>query len=191
TFGEWLDEARTTELRGELRWLGGELGAVRDLDVMRDRLLGHAATLPSADAEAAERVIGRLDADRTAARRELVAVLGQVRYDVLVQDLESASRQPPCTSAASDSPATSVAPAVKQPWRELRQAVEELGERPSDEELHQVRVRAKRCRYAAEACIPAFGKPARRFAKAVEAIQEVLGDQHDAVVASAWLAKTA
>lgn len=191
TFGDWLDQARVTELRGELRWLGGELGGVRDLDVLCDRLRGHAAALPAPEAEVAERVIGRLDADRTAARRELVTVLGQARYDVLVTDLESTARQPPCTSAAYDSPATSVAAAVRHPWRKLRHAVEQLGDRPSDEALHHVRVRAKRCRYAAEACVPAFGKPAARFAKGVEAVQEVLGEQHDAVVASAWLAKTA
>jgi CHAD domain-containing protein len=139
----------------------------------------------------AERAIRRLDADRNEARRELVTVLGQARYDVLVKDLESTARQPPCTSAAYVAPATKVAPAVRRPWRKLRRAVEQLGDRPSDEALHHVRVLAKRCRYAAEACIPAFGKPARRFAKAVEAVQEVLGEQHDAVVASTWLAKTA
>jgi len=191
TFGDWLDEERATELRGELRWLGGELGAVRDLDVLRDRLRGHAAALPAPDAEVAEPVIRRLDADRSAALRELVTGLGDARYDVLVQDLESAARQPPCTSAAYDAPATSVAPAVQHRWRKLRHAVDQLGDRPADEALHHVRIRAKRCRYAAEACIPAVGKPAKRFAKAVEEVQEVLGEQHDAVVASAWLAKTA
>jgi CHAD domain-containing protein len=62
---------------------------------------------------------------------------------------------------------------------------------PSDGDLHHVRIRAKRCRYAAEACEPAFGKPARRFARVLADVQDVLGEQHDAVVAGAWLAKTA
>jgi len=46
-----------------------------------------------------------------------------------------------------------------------------------------VRIRAKRARYAAEAVAPAVGKEAKRFAAAVEGVQEVLGDHQDTVVA--------
>src|SRR5436190_23325302 len=42
--GEWLEA-----LRDELRWLGAALGAVRDADVLADRLRRQAATLPEAD----------------------------------------------------------------------------------------------------------------------------------------------
>jgi CHAD domain-containing protein len=35
--------------------------------------------------------------------------------------------------------------------------------------------------------VPVVGRPARRFARRVAAIQEVLGDHHDAVVAAGWL----
>ena len=73
----------------------------------------------------------------------------------------------------------------------MRNAVQMLGDNPPDEALHAVRVRAKRCRYAAEACVPVFGKRARRLARAMANVQNVLGEHHDAVVASAWLAKTA
>ena len=51
----------------------------------------------------------------------------------------------------------------------------------------KVRILAKRCRYAAEAVAPVIGKPARRLGEAAEDLQEVLGEQHDAVVAEAWL----
>ena len=63
----------------------------------------------------------------------------------------------------------------------------ELDDDPPDEELHAVRIRAKRCRYAAEAVAPAIGKAAKRFAAAVEGVQEVLGEHQDAVVAGQWL----
>jgi CHAD domain-containing protein len=65
--------------------------------------------------------------------------------------------------------------------------VEGLGEHPSDADLHEVRIRAKRVRYAAEAVAPVVGKNARAFAKAAARLQDVLGDLHDAVVAAAWL----
>ena len=70
-------------------------------------------------------------------------------------------------------------------------AVDDLGKHPPDAALHAIRVRAKKARYAAEACAPAFGKPARRFARAMANVQNILGEHHDAVVAVEWLTKTA
>ncbi len=54
-----------------------------------------------------------------------------------------------------------------------------------------MRVRAKQCRYAADATEPVFGKRSRRLSHAAAAVQNVLGEHHDAVVAGEWLAKTA
>jgi hypothetical protein len=76
---------------------------------------------------------------------------------------------------------------VRQPWRRLRRAINELGTDPPDLELHEVRIRAKRVRYAAEAVAVVVGSPATRLAKDAAALQEVLGDHHDAVVAEEWL----
>jgi CHAD domain-containing protein len=53
--------------------------------------------------------------------------------------------------------------------------------------LHEVRIRAKRLRYACEAVAPVVGKPAASLARAAADLQGVLGDFHDAVVAEAWL----
>ena len=50
-----------------------------------------------------------------------------------------------------------------------------------------MRRRAKQARYAAEAVEPAFGKPARDFARALTDVQDVLGEHQDGVVAAAWL----
>ena len=87
-----------------------------------------------------------------------------------------------------DQPAREVLPAlVRRPWRHLRAAVDALGDDPPDELLHEVRIRAKRLRYAAEAVTPVLGRPARRIAAAAADVQGVLGDFNDAVVAEAWL----
>ncbi len=61
------------------------------------------------------------------------------------------------------------------------------GSAPTDQQLHQIRIAAKRLRYAAEAAEPVVGKRARRVASAAERLQTQLGDHHDAVVAEAWL----
>jgi CHAD domain-containing protein len=191
TFEHFVDAHWADDLRGELRWLGSELGAVRDLEVQRDRLRGHAARLPPAEAAAARRVVRRLDADRAAAKTDLLAMLSQARYAQLHARLASAAVGPTYTEAAFADAGRALAPVVRDRWKRVRRSVRRLGDNPPDEELHAVRVRAKRCRYAAEACEPVFEKRSRRLARAMADVQEVLGEHHDAVVAGAWLAKTA
>ena len=46
-------------------------------------------------------------------------------------------------------------------------------------------------RYAAEALTPVVGKPAKRFASRAAALQTVLGEHQDAVMATAWLREQA
>jgi CHAD domain-containing protein len=82
-------------------------------------------------------------------------------------------------------------PLVAKPWKKLRKAVRKAGDDPPDHELHQIRIRAKRARYAAEAVEPVIGKPAEDFADAVSDLQSVLGDHQDAVVGEAWLREAA
>jgi len=76
---------------------------------------------------------------------------------------------------------------VRGPWRRLHRAVAALGPDPEDDALHQIRIHAKRCRYAAEAAAPVIGKAASNLAAGVAELQGVLGDFHDAIVAEAWL----
>jgi CHAD domain-containing protein len=66
-------------------------------------------------------------------------------------------------------------------------AVHGLGEDPADAQLHEVRILAKRSRYAAEAAAPLLGPHAARFASAMAELQTVLGDHQDTVVAELWL----
>jgi CHAD domain-containing protein len=51
-----------------------------------------------------------------------------------------------------------------------------------DTRLHDARRAYKRARYAAEALAGLGGRPARRLAKRLGALQDVLGTHHDAVV---------
>jgi CHAD domain-containing protein len=191
TFEPFVETEWANDLRAELRWLGAELGTMRDLEVMRDRLRDHARRLTTAEAESARRAVRRLDADREAARGELLATLGQTRYARLRHELDKSSLAPRCTSDARDPARAALAPVVRERWKKVRRAVKHLSSNPADEALHAVRIRAKRCRYAAEAGVPAFGRPAVEFAKALAGVQDVLGEHQDAVVAIGWLSKTA
>ncbi len=62
-------------------------------------------------------------------------------------------------------------------FHKVRKAVRKLPDEPSDEELHAVRKKGKRARYAAE--LADQKKPVKRAKK----LQDVLGEHQDAVVA--------
>lgn len=187
TFRTLLEEAWAEALRDDLRWLGGELGSVRDAEVLRDRLRAAATTLPAPDRRAATAIVAPLAGQVRAARRHLLLAIDTDRYIDVIDHLVAATRTPVLTALAAE-PARDVLPdLVRKPWRSLKSgAIDARGDVP-DEQLHDLRIRAKRCRYAAEAAAAATGKNAAKFAQEVARLQEVLGELHDAVVAEAWL----
>jgi CHAD domain-containing protein len=80
---------------------------------------------------------------------------------------------------------------VRKRWKQFDRAIKGFGRRPTAAELHQVRIRSKRLRYATEAVAPAAGKQAWKFAKDAAKIQDALGELNDAAVIGGWLAATA
>jgi len=191
TFASVLEPGWVRDVRAELRWLGGVLGGVRDTDVLLERLRRQAGSLAEHDAAGVAALLRRLAQQREAARTSLLDALSSERYVTLLETLIEAARSP-VTLAGADAPAVDVLPALAaRPLKKLRAAAKALGNEPTDDELHSLRIRAKRCRYAAEAVAPVVGKPARRFAAAVAELQTVLGDHQDAVVAESWLRREA
>jgi CHAD domain-containing protein len=190
TFADLLDPAWSGHVRHDLKHLTDALGRVRDLDVLHDRLT---ASLEPAgvDPHDAEGLVARLDAEREAARRALSEVLDDPGTAALVDGLCAGAHDPPTTGHALGQAERRLRPLVRRQWRKLHRRVERLGDEPPVDELHGVRLLAKRARYAAEAVTPVYGKPARRFAKAVVGVQTVLGELNDAEAAIAWLAAAA
>jgi CHAD domain-containing protein len=192
TFRDVLDPEWTAEVRGELKWLASALGEVRDADVLAQRLKDQAAShLREDDQKGFKDLLERLAGERQAARMRLLEVLDSERYLDLLDELSAAALSPPFREGADLDVETradkAIIPLVLRPWKRLRKAVSGLSPSPDDQALHQVRIKAKRARYAAEAAAVAVGKPAERFAKVVAELQDVLGDHHDAVTAEAWL----
>jgi CHAD domain-containing protein len=74
---------------------------------------------------------------------------------------------------------------VVKPHRKLTKAAHALGDDPSDDDLHALRIFGKRLRYAAELAEPVGGKPVRKLIRATKEFQDVLGDHQDTVVAEA------
>ncbi len=188
TFRDVLDPDWDAALREELGWLGGELGTVRDLDVQLERLRGRVAVLPEEDRPVGERLVAGLAGRRAAARDHLLEAMRSQRYLALLDRLVAAAREPAVVPEAANAPGVmALAAAMERPWKHLRGSLEGLGEDAPDADLHVARIRTKRARYAAEAVEPVFGKRARDFAREAAALQEVLGEHQDAVVAQAWL----
>jgi CHAD domain-containing protein len=191
TFRSLLEVEWMVGLRDELAWIAGELGAVRDADVLDERLRRLVAGLPEQDARGAAALLRRLAAERAAARTRLLGGLDSERYVKLLNALTDAAVAPRCLPEAEARAADVVQELVRRPWKHLSGAVDALGQEQPDEALHEVRIHAKRCRYASEAVAPVVGKAAQRFATAVAEVQTVLGDFHDAVVAEQWLRSAA
>jgi CHAD domain-containing protein len=188
TFRDFLDPAWVGPLRDELKWLGSALGAVRDTEVLRDRLVSRLSELPDADRSAGEALIDGLETTRAEARDGLLATMREPRYLELLDAIVAAARSPSVLNEFASSPGRNAfGPILDAPWKHLEAAIDGARHEASDEALHNARIRAKRVRYAAEAVAPVFGKTARKFAEAAADLQDVLGEHQDAVVAAAWL----
>ncbi len=187
TFSSLLEPAWAASLVEDLRWIAAALGAARDADVLLARLTDRVGLLEGVDEAAAGRLLEQLAEARTTAHVDLLTAMHEPRYAEVLDRLVLAANAPMLLLEA-DLPAAVVLPAlVRKPWRRLRRAVKDLDDPPTDEQLHAVRIRAKRLRYAAEAVAPLIGKPARDLGEAAAALQDVLGEHNDAVVAAQWL----
>jgi CHAD domain-containing protein len=180
------------DLRAELKWFAAALGAARDAEVLRARLGETARADPVADLTALEpAAIEVLDSALRERQRvalaELDAVLASERYAALLAALADATARVPVRGRARK-PATRVLPRlVRGPWRALAEAAPALRPEAPDARWHEVRVLAKKARYAVEA-VAQKSRPRRKLGKRLAALQDLLGEHQDAVVAAqTWL----
>ena len=185
TFEVLFDAEAVASVRRELGWLGDLLGTVRDADILQARLGPFLdAGEPNDDQK---QILGQLSRQKSRAQMDLLTAMNEARYAALVDAVTRLAKDPPLSDVAG-APADEFMPMiVKGTWRKLSRAVKKLDKHPDDARLHAVRIEAKRCRYAAEAAAQAVGVDAARFAEAVSALQQTLGDFNDAVVSAAWL----
>jgi len=183
TFEALVDPEWSQPLREELKWLGGALGEVRDLDVLLERLHEGAGELEARLAPLFE----TLEQRRSAARAALMTALRSARFVDLLDRLVEAAREPVLSAEAARPGGEVLQPLVRRNWRKLARDARALQPDSPFEDYHRVRVRAKRARYAAEAVAPVLngeaGRSAKRFAKRAADVQDVLGVLQDTVVA--------
>jgi CHAD domain-containing protein len=167
-------------VREELRWLGRLLGAVRDLDVLIAHIHDQQQSLDG-DGPAAGAIVAAFEHERLAARADLAEALDSTRYRGLLVAFEAALAGLPDHD-------DDLRPVADKALRKLRKAAKELSDDPTDEELHAVRIRAKKARYTAEL---AGGKRRERRVERLKELQDVVGEHQDAVVAEERLRSVA
>ncbi|AXB42036.1 CYTH and CHAD domain-containing protein [Amycolatopsis albispora] len=194
SFRRVLDRDAVQGLREELKWLGGELGPVRDNEVLHAGLAKQVAELPR------ELTIGPVatyldtycEQRGEQAKAAALTALNSTRYLELLRALDALLDDPPLTAKANRPARKELRHAVHRADRRLRRAVAALTDAEDrDAALHEVRKKAKQARYTADAVRPVAGKKLNTWRKRVKAVQSTLGDHHDSVVARAELVRLA
>ena len=186
TFRPLLDAEAVEYLRGELQWLASELGEVRDTEVQRVRL----CALSDDDTTTAF-IADTLDSRLRAATSSALAALRTDRHDFLLEDLILLVREPPVTALAFDPAGQRLPECVAVPWRRLAKSVRKASVNGPAEQWHEVRIRAKQARYAAEAIAPVLGAQFAALGKALGKATDILGNRQDAHVSSLVLEELA
>ncbi len=166
-------------LSSALGELARGVGPARDLDVFSAGMALRMGEMSAVDPRARELLLARLNAGQVPAREAasralagLPTVLGEASRLI---DHGFVGDWPTIGEFARRY--------VIKRWRQLRKAGRSLQADSPDSELHALRLRAKRLRYALELVRPAYGREAKDMAVHVRALQESFGAHQDACVA--------
>lgn len=189
-FADGIPAATRSRMTEELRWLGQALGRVRDVDVQLENVRTFAAGAPPGHRGGLQPYVEYLEREREARRAVMLAELDSQRYCRLVLLLEGFAEGPARSRSpgAREPVASAGRRALKKAFRRLlkRGAKVQAGA-PAPEDLHALRIRAKRVRYLLEFLRDLTGKPGRRLVRQLTRLQDLLGAYHDAVVAAEFV----
>jgi CHAD domain-containing protein len=184
-FRDAIPDRTAAYLAGEMKWLGGKFGVVRDIDVFLlnlPRFKGKIESLPGKKKRALENLIEK---HRHGLRDTLYQALESPRYKTLerrfVQFLErplpSSPRAPLAAKMVHE-----VAPVLipEKLDAAVRQGRTVLA-KPKLKEFHNLRIRMKRLRYACEFMAPAYDGALDPFIERAVEIQDCLGELQDTV----------
>lgn len=190
-FGPTLGEAAVAPLSTAARDLGRLVGALRDLDVLIDEVVGGPASA-GLDQPARAALVAALDARREAARAEVRAALAGPQgtgfaFDLL-EFVEARGWLAPSDYSQTERLATPVSElAPRLLGRRLRKALK-LGrdiESLDADALHALRKELKKLRYTVETFAPIHkGKQFSAFLRSLKDMQDTFGSLNDASMAA-------
>jgi len=182
-------DAEATRLRKETKWLAGELGEARDWDVFIDGLRPIAKeTAQTPEGKELARLLAAACRSRTPARKKARETLHSGRLEALLADLARWTDSPCPPDPAEPALRDFVARELRRRHKHLVRLSGALAH-GTPQERHAARVVAKRLRYFADH----FGslldaKAAKRYLRALGALQEALGILNDLANAGRLLA---
>lgn len=165
-------------LADELRWCARALGAARDWDVIADETV---PSLAEDGVDAIATLASKADQRRCKERATIRSEVQSPRYAALVLRGERWCLTPAPADAEllGDAAGPALQSAAKKLFKEAR-----FFSALTPERRHQVRILAKRLRYALDLFAVALPKQAAaRYIKALSELQDVLGELNDATVA--------
>jgi CHAD domain-containing protein len=180
-----LKGTKGRKARGKVRRLTAALGAVRELDVtieLLDELVAN-DTLPRPPLEA---VRGRVVVERDAHRAAMLKRLDHVNVSKLDRRLEEIGQM--LAAPGSEAWRDALGARLVKRAKALATAMAAAGHLYAPEQLHQVRIAAKKLRYAAELAYDAGVKSASAPVRAVKRAQDTLGRLHDLQVLQSHVA---
>jgi CHAD domain-containing protein len=189
TFRLLVDPAWGTSLRAELAWYGGQLGQVRDLHVLSDLVTVRGPEV--LDDDAVDRLDSVVGVRLAAALAELATEKGGARRFQLNEQMMELWDGPEFRAKARKPAGELLPQMLHRSWHDLRGAARTARKHRTDVNLHKVRIRLKDLRYGCETVALVEGRPARRTARAAEALQSKLGALHDACYAIDWFEELA
>lgn len=187
TFQPVLDPSWLAFHQGELKWLAANLGAVRDRDVLLERL----EQVMRQDDRLLAIAREHLQREREAGILELLRSLESPRAAAIRRWLVAPEILSQETALA---PARAALPRLlARQWKRLKRRMRAMPRHgPIDTTHHEARKQAKVVRYAAEALTEALPKRparrARRMARRMADLQTALGALQDHRMACDWLA---
>jgi CHAD domain-containing protein len=196
-FAEYYEPKAVAPYQKGLKRTGRALGAVRDLDVFRERTQAYLDTLPPSQQGGLEDFLSVLELQRETARERMIAYLDGEKYlrftNQFGQFVETEGMGSLAPTFNGDAPRPyhvwHVAPmAVYQRLANVR-AYDEWVTIPDPPvaRLHALRIACKRLRYTLEFFREVLGPDTKELIEEVVVLQDHLGDLQDAVVASGIL----
>lgn len=176
-----------------LRRTGRALGAVRDLDVFREKLGHYEETLPEEAREGLAPLLEAWHTRREKSRQRLIAHLNGDDFARFVEAFhdflttEGAGARKVDTSRPVAYQVRYVVPRLVYERYETVRAYETVLDAAPVETLHALRIDFKRLRYTLEFFVEALGPEAENVIEEVKRMQDHLGDLNDAEVAGAFL----
>ena len=191
-FSPYLDAAAYKPFRKALRNAGRILGAVRDLDVFREKAQRYLDALPYERRTELEPLLAAWEAEYDAARKEMLALLDSEAYaqfkKKFARFLGAPGAGAPKLSPGNAVPLPhrvreAVPPLVAASYAAVRAYTDLVDEtNPPLPRLHQLRITAKGLRYVLEFFREILPAEAETLIDRIKALQDYLGDLQDAVV---------